>query len=129
MDIERVKDYWIDEARDALKVADHLFEKQDFSYALFFGHLALEKLLKALFVAKNKEQAPYIHNLLRLAESAKIPLTDRNKEHLLRITSFNLEARYPDEKRSFRNECTEEFTISELKNIKEVFVWLESAIP
>jgi HEPN domain-containing protein len=128
MDIERVKEYWIIEARDALRV-DHLFEKQDFSYALFFGHLALEKLLKALFVATNKEQAPYIHNLLRLAEAAKLPLTDKNKEQLLRITSFNLEARYPDEKRSFRNKCTEEFTSSELKNIKEVFTWLESAIP
>lgn len=50
MEIQRVKKYWVDEAGEALKVAGHLFEKQDFSYALFFGHLALEKLLKALYV-------------------------------------------------------------------------------
>jgi HEPN domain-containing protein len=125
MDTQRVKRYWTDEAQEALKVAGHLFEKQDFSYALFFGHLALEKLLKALFVVKNKEQAPYIHNLLRLAESIKIPLTEKRKEQLLRITTFNLEARYPDEKRSFRNKCTEEFAAGELANIEEVFKWLE----
>ena len=57
MDIQRVKEYWVDEAEEALKVASHSFEKQDFSYALFFGHLALGKLLKALFVVTNKEQA------------------------------------------------------------------------
>jgi HEPN domain-containing protein len=48
MDTQRVKGYWTDEAQEALNVAGHLFEKQDFSYAPFFGHLALEKLLKAL---------------------------------------------------------------------------------
>jgi hypothetical protein len=36
-----------------------------------------------------------------------------------------LEARYPDEKRSFRNKCTEEFAAGELANIEEVFKWLE----
>jgi HEPN domain-containing protein len=128
MDIQRIKDYWVDEAGEALRVAGHLFEKQDFSYALFFGHLAIEKLFKALYVVKNKEQAPYIHNLLRLAETTKIPLIDKRKEQLLRITSFNLEARYPDEKRSFRNKCTEEFTAGELANIDEVFKWLESML-
>lgn len=59
MDTQRVKEYWVDEAQEALKVASHLFEKQDFSYALFFGHLALEKLLKALYVVKNKEHPVY----------------------------------------------------------------------
>jgi HEPN domain-containing protein len=128
MDTQRVKGYWTDEAQEALKVAGHLFEKQDFSYALFFGHLALEKLLKALYVVKNKEQAPYIHNLLRLAESIEILLTEKRKEQLLRITTFNLEARYPDEKRSFRNKCTEEFVAGELAIIEEVFKWLESML-
>jgi len=53
-DIEKVKTYWFAEAQEALQVADHLIEKEDYSYALFFGHLAVEKLLKALFVIRRK---------------------------------------------------------------------------
>ncbi|WP_084590990.1 HEPN domain-containing protein [Desulfonatronovibrio magnus] len=48
--IDKLIGFWIFEADQALKVADHLVEKGDFSYALFFGHLALEKMLKALCV-------------------------------------------------------------------------------
>jgi HEPN domain-containing protein len=40
------------EAKESLGVADHLREKADYSYARFFGHLAVEKTLKALYVAR-----------------------------------------------------------------------------
>ena len=49
LDIENISFYWRNEAKEALEVAGHLYEKEDYSYALFFGHLALEKLLKALY--------------------------------------------------------------------------------
>ena len=47
--------YWITSAENDWKVAGHLLEKGDFSYSLFFGHLTLEKLLKAYFVAVKDE--------------------------------------------------------------------------
>lgn len=47
-DAESVAAYWLTEAEEALEVAQHLIEKADYSYALFFGHLAVEKMLKAL---------------------------------------------------------------------------------
>ena len=128
MDAEKVKNFWKEEAEEALQVAKHLFEKKDFSYALFFGHLAVEKTLKAFYVIKKKDQAPYSHNLLSLAESAEILLSDEKKEELIKITAFNLESRYPDEKRSFRKKCTEEFTVSEMKQIEEIFLWLKSML-
>ncbi|OPY05728.1 MAG: HEPN domain protein [Syntrophaceae bacterium PtaB.Bin038] len=121
--------YWRDEAKEALQVSEHLFEKRDYSYALFFGHLAVEKILKALYVAKKNEQAPPIHNLVRLAEAAEIALEEPRKDALIKITTFNLEARYPDETRSFRKKCTEDFTRAELENITEVFQWLSRLIP
>ncbi len=128
MDIQKVKDFWVGEAEEALKVADHLFEKQDFSYVLFFGHLAVEKLLKALYVIKKGEQAPYIHNLIRLAEAIEIPLAEARKDALIKITAFNLESRYPDERRTFRKKCSREFAWNELQQIKEIFAWLKSML-
>ena len=44
LDIEQIISYWASEAEEALRVAEHLFEKEDYSYALFFGHLAIEKI-------------------------------------------------------------------------------------
>ncbi len=35
-------DFWVEEALEALQVAEHLHEKGDYSYALFFGHLAIK---------------------------------------------------------------------------------------
>lgn len=125
MDVEKVKEYWIQEAEEALQVAWHLFEKNDYSYALFFGHLAVEKIIKAIYVVKKGEQSPYIHNLQRLAKMADIPLTELQEGSLIKINTFNLKSRYPDEKRLFRKKCTEAFTINELKQIEEVFQWLK----
>jgi HEPN domain-containing protein len=47
-DAQAVAEYWFAEAEETLTVADHLVEKGDYSYALFFGHLAVEKELKEL---------------------------------------------------------------------------------
>ena len=125
LNIAELKSYWISEAEESLTVSDHLFEKKDYSYALFFGHLAVEKMLKALYVNHKNEHAPPIHNLLRLARLAEVPLDEKKKEDLLVITSFNIEARYPDIKRSFRKKCTKDFTEAQMQIIKETFQWLK----
>jgi HEPN domain-containing protein len=41
-------EYWLKSSRKDWKVAKHLSEKGDYPYALFFGHLSIEKLLKAI---------------------------------------------------------------------------------
>lgn len=129
LDIEQIRQYWEVEAQEALQVADHLFEKHDFSYALFFGHLAIEKLLKALYVLRHRTHAPLLHNLYRLATLAQIELTAPHSDALILITSFNIQARYPDEQRTFRAKCTQEYTEHQLKTIKDIFTWLKSQLP
>jgi hypothetical protein len=66
MNQEEIVDYWKIEADESLKVATHLFDKKDYSYALFFGHLAVEKILKAIFVQNVSPNVPRTHNLPRL---------------------------------------------------------------
>ncbi len=129
LDVEQVIAYWLAESSEALQVADHLFEKGDYSYALFFGHLAIEKLLKALHAARLQEHAPPIHNLLRLAKLVGLEPNEGQAEALITITAFNIEARYPDLKRTFRQRCTAEYTQHQLVMIKEVFAWLRSLLP
>lgn len=47
--------YWITSAEDDWRVAQHLFDKGDYSYSLFFGHLTIEKYLKAIYVDRVEE--------------------------------------------------------------------------
>jgi len=109
-------------------VAGHLIAKADYSYALFFGHLAVEKMLKALFVTRQKQHAPPTHNLLRLARAAGLEVDEKTVDKLVTVTAFNIEARYPDFKRSFRQRCTPEYTAEQMAMIKELMQWLKSQI-
>ncbi len=49
-DIDRTVKYWLSGARYDIKTAVTLLMGKRYPYALFFGHLALEKVLKALVV-------------------------------------------------------------------------------
>jgi HEPN domain-containing protein len=129
VDWSELKEFWLMEAEESLRVAEHLFEKGDYSYALFFGHLAVEKILKALYVIRVKTHAPPIHNLVRLARGAGLVLDDRHTRALVTITGFNIEARYPDVKRAFREKCTHEYTEQQVAMIKESFEWIRSQLP
>ncbi|MBW1775016.1 MAG: HEPN domain-containing protein [Deltaproteobacteria bacterium] len=126
LDIEKLKTFWVTEAEKALRFADHLVEKEDFSHALFFAHLALEKMLKGVCVNKLNDHAPPIRNLVRLARIAGLELDDKTENALIMITGLNIESRYPDFKKSFRKKCTQEFTIEQINEIKRVFKWLRS---
>jgi len=116
-------DYWLKSSENDWLVAQHLVERGDYSYALFFGHLTVEKLLKALCAASD-QVPPFTHRLVYLAEKAGIDISEDQIELLEIITDFNLEARYPDEKFSFYRRCTQEFTLQYIQRIEEIRQWL-----
>ncbi|MBI5893627.1 MAG: HEPN domain-containing protein [Deltaproteobacteria bacterium] len=117
-------DYWLKSAEYDWMVAGHLFEKGDYAYSLFFGHLTIEKILKAIFVSKFDEHPPFTHRLTYLAEKMELVLSPEKHELLEIITDFNLESRYPDEKFSFYKRCTKEFAGENIKKIEEIRGWL-----
>lgn len=53
------------------------------------GHLVLEKLLKAVYVALVDTNVPRIHDLLRLSEKAGLKPDDKQRDELDLVTSFN----------------------------------------
>ncbi|HDH12348.1 MAG TPA: HEPN domain-containing protein [Nitrospirae bacterium] len=92
------------------------------------GHLVIEKVLKAFYVRDKDEHPPRIHNLPRLAEKTALALNDEQKQFLIDINDFNLEARYPDQRYSFYKLCTKEFTEEYFRKIKGTYTWLLSQI-
>ncbi len=104
---------------------EHLFEKGDYTWALFVGHLVIEKLLKAYYVKNIDIHPPLIHNLLRIAEKSKIGLSEDQKDFLVTVTTFNIQARYNDVKNEFYESCTKEFTSLWIGKIKEFRKWIK----
>jgi hypothetical protein len=72
---------------------------------------------------------PKIRDLVRLAEATKLKLTKQQKTFLFTVNSFNIEARYPEEKLKFYKICTKKFAEKNLNKIKETYLWLKSQLP
>jgi len=121
---EKLIQYWLEAAKKDLPVIDHLFDKGDYTWALFLAHLVLEKVLKAYYVKKIGKVVPYTHSLSLLAEKSNLKLSDKQKELLEKVTDFNIEARYPEETFSFYKICTKEFAGEYLNRIKEFYLWI-----
>ncbi len=108
--IEGLVEYWIKSSEKDLDVMEGLYGLKRYSSCLFFAHLVLEKALKATVVRVTDEYAPRTHNLPHLAELAKLELSQEEKELLEEADTFNMEARYPDEKFDFYKKCTKAYT-------------------
>ncbi len=78
-------------------VAKELLSHKRIRHSLFFIHLAIEKTLKALICKEIRVFAPRIHNLVRLAETARVRLNSTQIDVLADLNEFNLEGRYPDQ--------------------------------
>lgn len=120
--------YWIEESDEDFETMNTMFISKKYSWALFIGHLMIEKLLKAYFVKVKSDYTPYIHNLLRLSEKAELEINDLQKQQLITITAFNINARYDDYKMSFKTLCTPEFTNDWINNLTELRKWIRTLI-
>jgi HEPN domain-containing protein len=67
IDIEKNFNHWIKTSDKDYKTMIHLYEANDYHWALFIGHIVIEKLLKAGVVKITGEHSPFTHDLRRLA--------------------------------------------------------------
>jgi len=120
-DVDKAVDYWLTIGKHDYKTMLALFKSKRYSDSLFFGHIVLEKILKAFVVKKTKKDAPYTHNLVRLNELANIKLPKKNVELLFEVNEFNIRSRYPEDKLKFYRTCTREYAKSYLNKIDNLF--------
>lgn len=121
---DEIVQYWLESAEEDFIVMDSIFKTGHYVWALFIGHLVVEKLLKAYYVKNIDDNVPQIHHLLKIAEKSGLDLSEEDKDFLLEVTTFNIEARYPDYKHRFRKKATPEFTGKYISKIKEFRQWL-----
>lgn len=122
--IDPVIKHWKNSSDQNFRTMQNLLKSKDYSWALFLGHLVIEKLLKAVYVKNNQTHAPFTHDLLRIADKSNLKLSEEQIEWLDKITTFNLNARYDNYKQEFYKICNKEFTTIWVNRIKDLRVWL-----
>jgi len=127
-DVEKTVRYWMEGAVYDLETGQTLLRSEKFPYALFFGHLALEKVLKALVVKRTGEHAPFSHSLLILVRKAGLEMPEEMLDRLAEFMEFHTEARYPDEKMEFYKKCTPQFAREKFRDIRKVFAWCQKTL-
>lgn len=126
--MEKQVSYWLAQSDNDLPVAESMLETGHYTWSLFIGHLVLEKMFKAIYVKEHQKIAPRIHDLVKLAKSTSIKLSDEQLIFLSEVSDFNMEGRYPDEKNQFALKCNKEFSTDYLRRIKEMRTWLKKQI-
>lgn len=117
---------WRDGANDAWETFEALCSVKKYAHALFFLHLALEKLLKAVVIHKTDNAPPPTHDLVRLAQSAGMALDEEKTQQFAEVSTFNVAARYDEEKLQLHNKATPAYLRDWKRRGKELFEYLSA---
>jgi len=120
-DVDKTVSYWMSGAKYDLGVANAMLRSRKYPYALFMGHLALEKLLKALVVKRTKKHAPFSHSLPYLAEKSGVKFSEDTLIKLREFMEFHFEGRYPDAHKAFYRKCKKGIHCRKFKGNKKGF--------
>jgi len=97
---------WRKGAQDEIQAAKLLHDGGSQTSALFHCHLSVEKALKALYMEQHRKDAPFTHDLTKIALQLQRTWTDDEKQLLADLSGFAVTARY-DEPLWTENEATE----------------------
>lgn len=127
-EISHLIHYWTKNAEEDLITADSLFKAQRYHHCLFFSHLFLEKLLKAIIIKRKRSHALPIHNLLKLAHDSHISVDKKLELQLATINEFNIRARYNDYKFEFYKKASQKYANLWFNRCKEIYLWLKKEL-
>ena len=97
MNKEEIVAHWLQSSKQDWITAKELLGLRRYLHALFFVHLSLEKICKALWVDRNEKNVPpFTHNLLKLLDEASIDLDEQDATFLADLNKFQIEGRYQD---------------------------------
>jgi len=113
--------YWLKSAEQDLATMNYLFKGRRYVHALFFGHLYIEKISKALWVKNNKENyPPKIHNILAILKQAEHELDEEQQLFLLKLNQYQIEGRYPEDVEKLYKITRRQLTLEYFTTIKTI---------
>ena len=128
INVDKVVGFWVETSDDDYKTMVNLFKTKDYHWSLFIGHLVLEKLLKACVVKRIADNAPFTHDLTKLAKITGLSFSENQLDWLDTITTFQLNARYDSYKKAFYKKCSPEFTQVWFDKIEILRSWIKEEL-
>jgi HEPN domain-containing protein len=115
---------WRDSALSELKPAHDLMATGNPRQALFWAHLALEKILKAHVVQQTHQHAPFTHALPRLAMLAGLDFSELQYSMLDELNAYQVETRYGDTTSDSMIVADSQYAQQMLDAVEEMVQWL-----
>jgi HEPN domain-containing protein len=122
-------DNWLEQAQYDIDTAKAMLSSRRYLYVLFCCQQAVEKMLKAIIARKTSDFPPRLHNLLRLAETAKLTLNESMHDFFGELSAYYIQSRYPEELQSLAKQVTPEIAADTLKKTEDALKWLPSVMP
>ena len=125
IDIDKIVSHWIDNADKDFETLKNLYKSKDYTWALFIGHIVIEKLIKASVVKNRNDHAPFTHDLTKLASISDLEFSEEQLDWLDTIQTFKLSARYDSYKQAFFIKCTPEYSEEWFNKILILRTWIK----
>ena len=109
MTIKQHVDHWLASSEESLRDMRAAFKSGRRMNAMYTGHLAVEKIFKALLAAQD-EEIIYTHNLVTLAKRCGLSLTAAQEAELVTLNEFNIASKYASIKSAIYKRCTSKYT-------------------
>ncbi len=117
--------YWLEQSENDWQAVNTLFKGANYLQSLFFAHLVIEKIAKALWIKHNEGNVPpKTHNILYLLSCTPIEVPEEKGVFILSLNRFQLEGRYPDYKQKMHVICNKDFTSSMIEETNNLRLWL-----
>ena len=89
-------EYWRSSSENDIDTAALLISSGKFIEGMFFCHLSIEKIIKALVVKQSGNIPPRSHDLFYLAEISNLEVTEDISDFMQILMKYQLEGRYPE---------------------------------
>ena len=121
---------WIEQVNEDIGSAECLFQGGHFLYVGFLCHQAIEKMLKAYYMATHDDDPRYTHSHMRLLEDCG--LISEISDEQMRFTDFMvpmyIKARYPEKKEEGARMLGKGICQHMIKETKELTQWIEEKL-
>jgi HEPN domain-containing protein len=121
--------YWTNQVENDFDCSLVLYHSGHYAQSLFWAHLALEKLCKAVWVKNNENNTPpLIHNLLRIVTLTNEKFTDEQLVFLADMNMFQIKGRYPDYAESLELTINKDVCELYLEKTKQMIICLQEKL-
>lgn len=117
---------WLKQVDYDIATAEFLIAGERYFYAVFMGHLALEKALKGLYQEKLGKVPPKTHNLIYLLREIEAQPPQVIRDFCAKLSEANIATRYPEDLEKLSKIYTNEVARKIMLQIKETVQWIKT---